>query len=249
MQFNTLYEDRAFLAITSLLLFCNTSYYYVSRYIFYSNKVKLVSIVRFILMFLTFDLTYREIIKAYYVNNHYVDLNPIFNCDEFFLYSNPYYRALLKRLMLFPQIINDNYDFSEIEGEKNEIYEKYCAHRLTYSYDPSCVVGVYNKVFAVKQNSSLFRPTFRAFDRMMEKYIKYFNKQKEEFKHEIEHYYADKFSLNTINIFVDYYDKLKGNKLSMKMGTIENLPFKEHDFNHAVDNMLETITEVNFNNI
>ena len=182
MQFNTFYEDKAFLAMTSLMLLCNTGYYYVARHIFYSNKVKLMSIFRFVLLFLAFDLTYREVVKYHYIHTHYVDLNPILNWDEFFLYSNTYYRALVKRVTLFPHLINDNYNLSEIEDEKNEIFDKYFAHRLVWSYDPSSIIGVYNKVFAVDKHSSLFRPTFRAFDLMMDKYGKYFEKQKDEFK-------------------------------------------------------------------
>ena len=61
---------------------------------------------------------------------------------------------------------------------------------------------------------------------------------------EIEDYYSNKMSIESINAFVDYYDKLKSNKLDKKMGTDPNLPFNEHDFGKATDNLIMVITEV-----
>ena len=139
MQYNSLYENTAFKTMTLFLTSANYAYYYFMRYIYFSNKVKLLSFPRFFVLFLVSDFLYTEaMVKSHYLNNHLVDINPLLNTDDLFMYEDPYYKALIKRVISnYPHLVNDNYDFTQILEEKSEIYDKYFAGRGSKIFDPS----------------------------------------------------------------------------------------------------------------
>lgn len=139
MQYNSLYENIAFKAMTLFLTSSNFAYYYFMRNVYFSNKIKLLSFPRFLLLFIVSDLLYSEaMIKSHYLSHHYVDINPLLNTDDLFMYQDPYYKALIKRVLNnYPHFVNDNYDFDEILDEKSEIYDKYFAGRGSKIFDPS----------------------------------------------------------------------------------------------------------------
>ena len=210
MQYNSLFEDKAFTWMTGLLVGGNAGYYYFMRNIYFSNKVKLISIPRFLFLFLFSDLVYKEVmIKSYYPYTYQVDLNAMLDSDELFMYEDPYYRALIKRVCtLYPHLVNDNYDLSEILEEKNEIYDKYFMHRGNVTFEPSAIMNVFNKVFAVKEDRRWFNPSVRAFEKMMQKYSSFFDKQKADFENEMLEFYLKQVSSEFVKSLVDYYDKM-----------------------------------------
>lgn len=98
-----------------------------------------MSIPRFLVIFLISDWLYAETsLKSSRLFTHLVDINPLLDHNELFMYEDPYYRALIRKVIInYPHLVNDNYDFSEILQEKSEIYDKYFSSRGNKTYDPS----------------------------------------------------------------------------------------------------------------
>lgn len=70
-------------------------------------------------MYFVFDFLYKDyFIKEVFANNSYVDMNPMLDIDEDFLYQNQAFRAMIKKITIqYPQLTSPHYDFSKIQSE------------------------------------------------------------------------------------------------------------------------------------
>lgn len=202
MQFNFLYENQCFKIMTCFLFSTNFFYYYFMRHIYFSNKVKMISIPRFIVLFLVGDMIYKEtMIKSYHLDNHKVDINPLLDSESRFLFSNPYFKALIKRVaVLYPHKVHEDYDLSDIisgtedsdskEGHEYELlYKKYFSKRIVAQFEPSDVITVFNKTFAIKDSPLFYNSSVRAYEKMILKYKSFFEPQLQQFKIKIKNLY------------------------------------------------------------
>lgn len=245
MQYNQLYENRAFSTMTILMAASNYWYYYFMKYIYISNKVKLISPVRFIWLFFGFNMAHSGVfMRSQYLNSHYVDLNPLLDTDDLFLYEDEYYRALIRRVItLYPQILNDNYDFKDILDEKSEIFDKHFGKRGMKQYNQSEVMKVFSHCLGTNQDAPKFSTNFNAFEKMMKKYGSFFEKQKEEFIKETEEHFATQVNQEIVTSLVEYYDLLKENKLEeiQEVHPILNAP--EHEYMKMVEKCVQILDE------
>ncbi|CAI2367141.1 unnamed protein product [Moneuplotes crassus] len=246
LQYNSLYENRAFGYMSLFIAGANYAYYYFMKYIYFSSKMKLMSIPRFILLFFISDSVHSEIVLRYQnIGGHYVDLNALLDTDDLFLYDDPYYRALIKRVLtIYPQYVNDNFDFNEILEEKSEIFDKHFAARGNKQYFPPDVMDVFNISLGVEQDKKWRHSSINAFDRMMEKYGSFFNKQKEEFIKKAMDIYGTKVNSELVSSLVEYHDLMKENKLGKEtrgVNPILNAP--EHDYMKMLEEAVDVLDE------
>ena len=69
---------------------------------------------------------------------HRVNLNDLFDQDEKFLYTNPYFRAMIKNMCSnYSQHVNPNFDISSITNESKLQQEKYTIPKPDKPYDSS----------------------------------------------------------------------------------------------------------------
>lgn len=103
----------------------NVLYYLYQRWYKFNMKVKLNDSKRVLGMFVVFYLVYqRFLLRDEYANKSYVDLNPILDIDEDFLYENEAFRAMIKKVALqYPQLTSPNFDLSNITNEPNKFYD------------------------------------------------------------------------------------------------------------------------------
>ena len=148
-------------------------------------------------MFFLGDLLYKEaIIKGHLVNTHMVDINPLLNTDDLHYFEDPYYRAFIKRIAtLYPHLLHEDYDISDIIDENNEIYDKHFSKRIYHSYDPSVTISIFNKTFAIHENVLNFDSSSRAFEKMMNKYSEFFDYKHEEFRQDVSNHLIDLLAL------------------------------------------------------
>ncbi len=87
-------------------------------------KAKLIAPIWLTAMFFLLDAIYREVlIKGVLAQGYEVDVNPLFDIDEEFLYSNEAYRALIKKIAThYETLISPNYDLTDIKEQENAFY-------------------------------------------------------------------------------------------------------------------------------
>jgi hypothetical protein len=156
----------------------NSLYYNVQRRVMFNTSIKLISPLRLIGLFFLMDAVYREtFIKGYFAQKYEVDLNPLFDCDEDFLYENSAFRALIKKVAKESEfLVNPNFDLSSIRNEhKNVYFKKYLKNAPPESIDISLLMKSYSSAFNMPYSF-----TTDAYSSMMKKYSDFFESEKEE---------------------------------------------------------------------
>ena len=79
---------------------------------------------------------------------HRVNLNDLFDQDEKFLYSNPYFRAMIKNMCQnFAQHVNPNFEINQITNETKLQQPKYDIPKADQPYNSSDFARQYNALF------------------------------------------------------------------------------------------------------
>jgi hypothetical protein len=116
----------------------NLAYYFFNHRFMFKRNTPFFSFPRiFMIFFLSQLLQEQFLIKYVAMNNYRVNINDLLDQDEEFLFENPHFCALIRKIKMdFEYLVNPIFDLEEIMKRANPIFDAKYMKSATDGWNP-----------------------------------------------------------------------------------------------------------------
>lgn len=126
LQFYQVNQNRSFLGLCVFNILANAGYFLFTRRLLYKKQVALFSIPRVVLFFLGSHIIHENLIlKHVQMNKYRVNINDLLDLDEDFLFENPAFCELVRRVKdEHEYLVNPIFDVSGVTANSKATRDK-----------------------------------------------------------------------------------------------------------------------------